>query len=698
MPALKRIRIGVIFCLLITGHLPQARAQHQLGEASKWPTNFITVPASPKPKFQTYTGAFVVNTDSREEVREFYNAIYPTSENVPLDSTADVANCYPGTNSTTFQQSVLRRINWFRAMAGDPANIVFNDLYNSNAQAVAVMISSSGLLNHNPPPDWPCYSAAGAAGAGGNQAGGFNGADAITGYIWDFGDGNSEVGHRRWILFPEEQIMGTGDIAATNNDIAGNSTYVFDSSINDPRPVTRRPYVSWPPEGFVPYQITFPYWSFALSNADFTSATIAMTSNGIPIATAIQTYQTGYGENTLVWIPMGLDANCECTSFPFSGTDTVYNVTVSNIQVNGSGVNFTYQVTVFDPAVPGTDFVPTTVNGPAQAVAGVANAYACTPLANTNTTGYLWLTSQLVTGGFTEDLANELTSGTLTNFTALSDPQYPLVVEANDGSGACLHFVIDEFDTEPQIVQCNQVLFPGTNTVFSFSSDLGYAFTNEVARVQVSTDSGADWQDLFAEPGCNPVDTQNFDYCESTFTPHSYSLSNYAGQPVLLRFNYDFLSPYEYFTGNDPYLGWCVENITLTNCQEVINQVTNATTSTNFTFTPAPAGNYFLRAAPVIFSQFPLSFGPVKQVSAIVNTTPFILMNQPVLTNNQVQLNFTVNNLTNATFHLLQTAQLNNPSWTTNSTSAFTTNLPNSSYRFTTTNSSQSQFYRVQTP
>jgi hypothetical protein len=28
---------------------------------------------------------------------------------------------------------------------------------------------------------------------------------------------------------------------------------------------------------------------------------------------------------------MGLDATCECTTFPFSGTDTVYSITVSNI-------------------------------------------------------------------------------------------------------------------------------------------------------------------------------------------------------------------------------------------------------------------------------------------------------------------------------------------------------------------------------
>jgi hypothetical protein len=342
------------------------------------PTNLMETPIRNRPLFQTVTGGFAVNNDSREQVRDFYNTIYPTSANVPIQSTANVADCFPGTNSPFFIEAVLRRINWFRAFAGEPANVMFTSTYNSNAQEVAVMISSSGLLNHNPPTNWPCYSVAGGAAAGGNQAGGFNGPDAITGYIWDFGGGNDEVGHRRWILFPQEQIMGTGDVPASNSYIAANSVYVFDSSINDPRPATRHPYVAWPPEGFVPYQLAFPYWSFALSNADFSSATVNMTSNGVAVPLAIQPYQTGYGENTIVWVPMGLDATCECTAFPFSGTDTVYNIAISNINLSGGGTtHFAYNVTLFDPSVPGTDYVATAISGPVLPVVGASNAYAC---------------------------------------------------------------------------------------------------------------------------------------------------------------------------------------------------------------------------------------------------------------------------------------------------------------------------------
>ena len=684
---------------------PPAQAQHTLGEAPQWPGKLTTLPNSPTPAFQTVTGGFVVNTDSREQVRDFYNAIYPTSDNVPINSTANAADCYPGTNSPAFEEAVLRRINWFRAMAGEPANVVFNSIYNSNAQATAVMISSSGVLNHDPPTNWPCYSPAGAAGAGGNQAGGFNGADAITAYIWDFGNGNYEVGHRRWILFPQEQIMGTGDVPATNvvTDtstnfyIAGNSTYVFDSSINSPRPATRQPYVAWPPEGFTPFQVVFPYWSFALSNADLSAATVSMTSNGVPVTMAIQLYksgdennQSGAGEDTLVWVPMGLDANCECTTFPFSGTDTVYGITVSNITVGASSVSFTYNVTVFDPAVPGVDYVPTTINGPAQATVNVGNGYNCTPLNNANTTSYQWLTAQLVSGNVAENAGFDLAHTGLVNFTYSPAPSgYPLLTNAPDGSAeTCFHLC--HLNPTSQFLTLNEVLFPATNTVISFDSLLGYATSDETACVQVSTDGGNNWQNIYAQAGSGGSP-------DFTFHPFTLSLSNFVGQPTLLRFNFSFTGG-NYYPQSDNYIGWCLENILVTNTEQIIQTTTNSTASTNFVFTPTQSGSYILQAAPVIFSQFPLNFGPAELISVTASTNPVIVMNQPVLTNRQALLNFTVNNLPNATFHLLQATQLNIASWTTNTAAVFTTNILNNSYRFTATNNSALRFYRIQTP
>jgi len=828
-----------------------------VGQAAPAPANLVLNPPpvrGPKPLLQPVTGGFTVNTDSREEVRGFYNGVYTTSENVPQDSTADALACFPGHNANAFQQAELQRINWFRAMAGMPASIVLDPIDDWGSQQMAVIQSANNVLDHDPTNTYACYNTFAASYAGGDQDLGGDGAQATTDFIWDNGAKNDEVGHRRWILYPPEIVMGVGDVPASGTNAAANLTYVFDPASFGPRPATRQPFVAWPPEGFVPYPVVFPYWSFALTNADFTNATVTMTSNGVPVSTAIQPYQVGFGEDTIVWLPMGLNGT-NYAPFPFDGTDTVYSVTVSNINYNGSLVQYSYSVTVFDPAAPGTDAVPTVLNGPAQPPVNAPNIYSAVAPNNPHVTSYNFLVAQLASG----NLADDANDG-LANFTASPPPLYPVIVSAPDGSGNCFHLC----HTNPtsEFLQLNEVLFPASNTMVSFKSLLGYATTDESARVQVSTDSGASWQDLFVEIGSGGSG-------ESTFTPYSLSLSNYAGVTTLLRFNYAFTGG-NYYPENDPDVGWCLEVIIVTNTQQILNAVTNnssvsniisgdlddtannglanftitppayyyvttnppagsetacfhlchvdptsqylqlnevllpatSTTvsfnsiltyaspdetalvqvstnngatwddlfaetglpddmqpvessfsphtislssyagqltllrfnyaftggeywpysdpdtgwdledvvvtnsqqqaitivnTTNFIFTPTQPGNYLLQAQPVIFGQFPLSFGPAKLVTAVVGGTPNILMNQPVLTNRQVWLNFTVSDGSASTFHLLQTTNLTVP-WTTNSTATFTTNIPGSSYRFTATNNSTLQFYRVRAP
>ena len=195
-----------------------------------------------------------------------------------------------------------------------------------------------------------------------------------------------------------------------------------------------------------------------------------MTSNGVPVSVSLQPYLTGYGENTIVWVPMGLDATSQGTTFPFSGTDTVYSITVTNIMLvpSGSIVGFTYNVTLFDPSVPGTDYVATVVVGTNTPYLNTGNPYACVPIANPNTTGYQWLMAQATNGNLTDNATNGLT-----NFTITPPPIYSVITNPPIGSGNCFHLC----HTNPvsQYLQLNEVLLPATNTVLSFKSLLGYA-------------------------------------------------------------------------------------------------------------------------------------------------------------------------------------------------------------------------------
>jgi hypothetical protein len=654
----------------------------ELGQAPQAPATVSGLPGGGARPLEV-TGGFNVNADSREQVREFYNAIYPASDGVAMNSTAVTASCTPGTDSTAFQNATLRRINWFRALGGVPAAITFDAGESTQDQAAALMMSANNTLQHvGIPPTWSCFTIAGTnAAANSNLALGSDGADAITGYIQDPGGNNYEVGHRRWILYPQTQVMAAGDVPVQGGYNAANATWVFDANYGGPRPATSKPYVAWPPEGFVPYSLVFPQWSFALSNADFSAATVSMTSNGSPVSVSLQPYVAGYGENTLVWVPMGLDPTSASTTFPFSGTDTLYSVTVTNIKVGASTTGFSYNVTLFDPAVPGSDYVATDVSGTSAPYLNTGNPYTCVPIANPNTTGYLWLAAQTTNGNLTDTAG-----GGLVNFTMSPAPTYPVITNPPTGSGKCFHLC--HASPVSQFLQLNEMLLPAANTTVSFKDFLGYATTDESAHVQVSVDGGANWQDLFAEAGNNGQ-------TDSAFVNRSLSLSNFVGQLTLLRFTYNFTSG-SYFTGSDPIEGWCLENIVVTNAPQVVGLATNATASTNFTFTPTQTGNYALAAAPVLFTQYPLGWGPLKQVTASMNPNTGIVLGQPVLTNKQVWLNFTVSGAA-GTFHLLQTTNLT-ARWTTNSTATFTTNVPGSSYRYAATNDASLRFYRVQTP
>jgi hypothetical protein len=337
--------------------------------------------------------------------------------------------------------------------------------------------------------------------------------------------------------------------------------------------------------------------------------------------------------------------------------------------------------------VPGADYFPPVISGTNQPSVNANNPYTCTPVLDPNVTGYQWLTSQRTNGNLFDGA-----EGGLANFTATTTSGYSVrtnvVVSAGNFS-----FYLAMPSPVDQILQLNEILLPATNTTFTFRSRLGYATTNQIAKVQMSADSGATWRDIYSQKGSGGPG-------ESSFATNSLSLSNYTGTSILLRFNYHFSSSGDGTTYNqiltNPAVGWFLDNILVTNVSQLINPATNATASTNFNFIPAQATNYNLQVQAILFNQFPVGWGPVKQVTAVAGP-PLITLSAPVIAGSQVQLNFLVTGGSAATFHLLQANQLGGI-WITNTGAVFSTNVPGSSYRFTTTNGPATRFYRIQTP
>ena len=270
-----------------------------------------------------------------------------------MNWTGDHAICNAGTTSQAYKDALLLELNYFRAMAGVPAEVTFSSEYNAKAQEAALMMSVNGQLSHAAPASWTCYSTDGgeAAGSSNLMMGYLSLSHNIAGYIKDTGSSNYFIGHRRWILYPQTQLMGTGDVPgdAPTYQWAANALWVFDSHTWDPRPATREEYVSWPPPGYVPYQVVYPRWSFAYDDADFGSATVTMTQDGSSVSVTMEIYQGGgYGENTLVWRPFNM---ADSAAWPTEHL-VIYEVTISNVMISGSPRSFTYSVTIFDPAEP----------------------------------------------------------------------------------------------------------------------------------------------------------------------------------------------------------------------------------------------------------------------------------------------------------------------------------------------------------
>jgi uncharacterized protein YkwD len=208
--------------------------------------------------------------------------------------------CDPGTMSRDALDDTLRRISMFRWMVGLPP-VADDAARNATDQACAILMFRNGMIDHDPPSTWTCYSEAGHAGAASSNLayGTGDAADAIDLFISDAGV--SSLGHRRWIFNGPLGVVGIG--------FAGNSTClgVFDNSGS-----SARPWTAWPNPGPTPFAALRDgfgragLWSFHASMVSgSTGVTMSRVPDGSPLAVTVSHPSNGYGPNTVAWAPMG---------------------------------------------------------------------------------------------------------------------------------------------------------------------------------------------------------------------------------------------------------------------------------------------------------------------------------------------------------------------------------------------------------
>lgn len=272
---------------------------------------------------------------TRAEIINDYNTIYlgTTVSTAQLAWTGNYTTCLPGTISTLAQNNTLARINYFRKLVGVP-EVTFDATMNTKCQVTALMMGANGTAIHNPPTNWHCYTEEGAATAAISlMAWRAHSADAIKLYIDD--TGVDFVGDRRNILYSRATFFAHG--STTLSDVL----YTTDRSILNPI-ITND--ICYPSAGFFPAPLVPASWSFSHHNADFRSADVTMTGPNGSIAVTIGQIWDGYGDNTIAWIPAGINKT--------SIYDVKYTVNISNVYYNSSWHNITYDVILCQPSHP----------------------------------------------------------------------------------------------------------------------------------------------------------------------------------------------------------------------------------------------------------------------------------------------------------------------------------------------------------
>ncbi len=204
----------------------------------------------------------------------------------------NVDSCMAGDISADGRENALRLFNLYRWLADLPA-VTTDATRNRQAQACALLMRANpGMLSHNPPNTWRCWTQDGADGASSSNISSGPGVAAADGYMIDNGN-ETTIGHRRWIL---SNSLGPIGLGSTANGA---------SCMQNLRGTGRagKPWMAWPPPGIVPLQalggrrgtIDTTGWTVQSDGINLSSAAVSVTSGGAARAVTVTQLARNYG-------------------------------------------------------------------------------------------------------------------------------------------------------------------------------------------------------------------------------------------------------------------------------------------------------------------------------------------------------------------------------------------------------------------
>jgi len=325
-------------------------------------------------------------------------------------------------------------------------------------------------------------------------------------------------------------------------------------------------------------------------------------------------------------------------------------------------------------------YAPPRITGTTAPLVGRSNTYTFTPVGAAD--AYQWKQAMRVPAVTTEGAESGLAS-----ITASLSANYDVIQNSAKASGIYAFHLAHPQPLDQSLV-LNSIFRPGSGGQLVWASRLTWASSNQVARVQASTNSGATWLNLWSLPG-------NSSAGQASFVRITNSLAPYAGLEVQIRFLYDHVGG-SYYNQTSAGIGWYFDDVSFNQCEQLVNTVIHDVPSgTRFDFTPTASTNYSLRVHAKVGDDY-VDWGPALLPSAS-GTAPLVIKitSMPVLAGNRANFNFSVISGAGGSF-FVETASAPTGPWVPDTSATVTTLISGAQFRANcTTGTGGRCFYRV---
>ena len=248
-------------------------------------------------------------------------------------------------------------------------------------------------------------------------------------------------------------------------------------------------------------------------------------------------------------------------------------------------------------------YTPPAVIGTASPAINGPNQYTIAPVPGA--VAYQWRSFQLLPAaleGAESGTANTVTINQSTGYNVFE----PIISRSGNYS---FHLAFTSAGVREQTITLNPRYIATENSTLRFYSRLGFATSTTYAKVHVSRDDGATWQEVFSQQGL--TGSAN----ETSFVARSVNFAPFAGSTIKVRFS--FLPTGSSYVNVNEGVGWYLDDIQLEGSFQIANeQISSESATPAFTFQPTATGNYVLQARARA-THLPLPWGPERHVTAV---------------------------------------------------------------------------------